>query len=387
MRLVYLSPVPWASFVQRPQKFVEWFYSRTGCEVLWVDPYPTRFPRFTDLRRINSEKAADTNAQPDWIQVLKPIALPLEPLPGAGWINALFWRPILDDLARFSDSHDTLVVIGKPSLLALAVLRRLKWACSVYDAMDDFPAFYKGFSRFSMASREARLVRRVNVLWVTSTRLKQRWGRLRPDLHFVPNALNASLLPAPRIVINRRDTKVFGYVGTIAAWFDWEWVIALAKARTQDVIRLIGPVFRLPPTDLPGNIELLPECHHESALNAMCDFDVGLIPFIRNELTASVDPIKFYEYRALGMPVISTHFGEMAFRRHEAGTFISETFQDIGSLTESALCFRDDPAVAKKFAICNSWEARFDAAKLLPLAQSIPCYLHSRGNNTGLRSL
>jgi len=365
MRLVYLSPVPWASFAQRPQKFVEWFHSRTGCKVLWVDPYPTRFPRFTDLRRPDSEKASDRNAQPDWIQVLKPIALPLEPLPGAGWINALFWRPILDDLARFSDSHDTLVVIGKPSLLALAVLRRLKRVCSVYDAMDEFPAFYKGLSRFSMASREARLVRRVNALWVTSTRLKQRWGGLRPDLHLVPNALDASLLPAPGIIINRSDTKVFGYVGTIAAWFDWEWVIALAKARKQDVIRLIGPIFRFPPTDLPGNIELLPECHHESALNAMRGFDVGLIPFIRNELTASVDPIKFYEYRALGLPVISTHFGEMAFRKNVTGTFISETMQDIWSLTESALCFSDDPDSIKKFVMGNSWEARFNCSNLL----------------------
>ena len=43
----------------------------------------------------------------------------------------------------------------------------------------------------------------------------------------------------------------------------------------------------------------------------MAQFDVGLIPFLKNRLTDSVDPIKYHEYRALGLPVVSTSFGEM----------------------------------------------------------------------------
>ena len=182
MRLVYLSPVPWASFAQRPHKFVEWFHTRTGGQITWVDPYPTRFPGLSDLRRPDQQKATDVRVLPEWLQVLKPLAVPLEPLPGAGWINALSWQPVLNKVARFATGHDTLVVIGKPSLLAVAVLNRLEGVRSVYDAMDEFPAFYKGLSRLAMVRREARLVRRVTVLWVTSTRLEQRWSGLRPDL-------------------------------------------------------------------------------------------------------------------------------------------------------------------------------------------------------------
>ena len=33
MQLVYFSPVPWASFAQRPHKFVEWFHARCGAIV------------------------------------------------------------------------------------------------------------------------------------------------------------------------------------------------------------------------------------------------------------------------------------------------------------------------------------------------------------------
>ena len=38
MQLVYFSPVPWASYAQRPHKFVEWFHARRVLKVRWVDP-------------------------------------------------------------------------------------------------------------------------------------------------------------------------------------------------------------------------------------------------------------------------------------------------------------------------------------------------------------
>lgn len=82
---------------------------------------------------------------------------------------------------------------------------------------------------------------------------------------------------------------------------------------------------RLPP---PANIKLLPECSHASAIAAMATFSVGLIPFKLNRLTASVDPIKYYEYRALGLPVLCTRFGEMALRDKEPGVWILDEDSD-----------------------------------------------------------
>lgn len=367
MRLVYVSPVPWESFAQRPHKFVEWFHGRTGGSVLWVDPYPTRFPNWKDLRRPRTAaKNSQSSATPTWLTVLKFRALPIEPLPGSGWVNGRLWQGQLQQITDFANQTKTWLAIGKPSVLTLELLRLLRHCPSLYDAMDEFPAFYAGISRVALARRERLIAQQVDVISASSSELKSRWGRIHKDVRLVHNGLDLSAIqPVEREAVST-DKKVFGYVGTIASWFDWAWVCALAKARPNDEIRLIGPVFHQPNGKLPGNVKLLPACDHKSALTAMTQFQIGLIPFKKNELTASVDPIKYYEYRALGLPVISTDFGEMSFRSGERGVFITQSERDVAAMAEIALQFKGDAGVDREFAQENTWEARFDAARFLP---------------------
>ena len=367
MRLVYLSPIPWESFAQRPHKFVEWFHGRTGEPVLWVDPYPTRFPGWRDLRRLRlSASAIPHTSPPTWLTLLKPGGLPIEPIPGSGWVNGLMWQGHMRTIGDFVTGGRTLLAIGKPSVLALELLNRLRDCSPLYDAMDDFPAFYAGISRFALMRREREIAQRVDVILASSSALKSRWMDFHKDVRLVHNALDLSAIRSVGPASISSEKKVFGYVGTIASWFDWDWVCALAEARPDGAIRLIGPVFQPPPRKLPGNVHLMPACGHAEALKAMSEFHVGLIPFKKNALTASVDPIKYYEYRALGLPVISTDFGEMSLRTGERGVFITQSVSDAPAMADSAIQFCGDAGDASAFAIQNTWEARFDAANLLP---------------------
>ncbi|WP_232539738.1 MULTISPECIES: glycosyl transferase [Pseudomonas] len=301
---------------------------------------------------------------PQWLKILTPRAFPIEPLPGSGWLNRGLWAPLISEIKDQFGTQEPLIVVGKPSVLALKVLQAFKPKHSIYDAMDDFPAFYTGVSRVAMANRERQLVQAVEKVWVSSTALKSRWSQEKASVCFVPNALDDALLLPPRNASEERARKVLGYVGTVGAWFDWDWIRTLAKLRSGDIIRIIGPVFSPAPFELPSNIELLPPCAHDIALAAMCEFDVGLIPFKRNELTVSVDPIKYYEYRALGLPVVSTDFGEMKFREEAAGTFISKSLGDIGKLIVTAAKYRDTCESSMNFINDNTWDARFEGADI-----------------------
>jgi len=364
MQLIYLSPVAWDSFAQRPHKFVEWFHQSKRGRVLWVEPYPTRFPSISDVKRKRDAKLAKLDDLPEWLEILRPSSLPIEPLPGSEVINKRFWNPLLSTMREFSREDETILAIGKPSRLALIAIKQLHHVDSMYDAMDDFPAFYRGLSRVSMRATEERLVESVGHLVVSSTLLAKRWSSVRPDLQLVRNGLDPDALPPVLPKGKRNETNILGYLGTIGAWFDWDWLVNLAENRPGDSIRLIGPIFTPSPRPLPSNVEIRPPLGHQAALLAMQEFDVGLIPFKRTALTASVDPIKYYEYRSLGLPVVSTDFGEMSYRGGEGGVFLSKALGDAPFLIERALASTAISECAQGFKEANSWTARFSDLRL-----------------------
>lgn len=371
MRLVYFSPVPWVSFAQRPHRFVEWFYSKCGEEILWVDPYHTRLPELADFRRVkvvggNATKIAVQGATPGWLTILSPRSLPIEPLPGSSVLNRLLWNNVLIAIQAFVDKGECHLAIGKPSKLALQVLARNPSVHGLYDAMDDFPAFYSGLSRIAMRRREREVAARVARILVSSTALAERFAAYHSKLALVLNACAIETLPPPKATTKCLGRPVLGYVGTIGQWFDWPLVFDLAEANPSMCIRLIGPTYVLPSGSLPHNIELFPACDHVKAIKFMQEFSVGLIPFKCTTLTASVDPIKYYEYRALGLPVLSTCFGEMAKRDVQEGVFRANKHSDLANLVKSAMASECEIAEIQKFRTANSWHARFEASGILP---------------------
>ncbi len=97
----------------------------------------------------------------------------------------------------------------------------------------------------------------------------------------------------------------------------------------------------------------------------MTQFDVGLIPFKKTAITYSVDPIKYYEYRALGLPVVSSAFGEMAIRGESDGVYLIDQDSKLTEVIDQALVSDTTPASTAQFRKNNSWESRFDEANIV----------------------
>jgi hypothetical protein len=363
MRLIYLSPVPWCSFTQRPHEFVDYFNKVTSGEVLWIDPYPTRLPTLADFTRFKGNNGESLRAMPEWLTVLRPSAFPLEPIPFATACNTLLWKEMVRQVCAFAKAEETGLTIGKPSALALTLLSTLDVAWTLYDAMDDFPAFYTGISRWSMARYERVITQRVSRLIASSSNLVQKFSTQSKVAALVLNACRSDL-PVPKT--NRQEVvrPVVGYVGTLGGWFDWEMLVHLALSRPDCDFRVIGPLFSNSKQALPSNVDIQPPLEHSASLAAMRDFDVGLIPFKKSLLTESVDPIKYYEYRAMGMPVISSAFGEMALRGEEDGVFLLGKETDTGKVVEQALECQNNDEIITRFREQNTWEKRFSEAGL-----------------------
>jgi hypothetical protein len=358
--VLYFAPVAWDSPAQRPHHVVRCFLD-AGREVTWVDPYPGRRPGPRDLFR--RRPAGLPQPPPSGLTVIAPRAWPVEPLPGGARLNgALFWRGLMRRLGRAMEQGQAAIGVGRPSALAALALRQLPARLRFYDAMDDFPLFYGGLSRRALDRRERDVLARVDRLFVSSSALVEKFRARGAQPVLMRNALDSDSLPPP--ARRTEEPPVLGYVGTIGDWFDWPLVVRLAEGVPRAEVRLIGPC-AVRPRALPPNVNLLGPRAHRDAMREMAGFSCGLIPFRTTPLTASVDPVKYYEYRGLGLPVLSTRFGEMADRGEADGVFALGSGGAPAEAVSAALRHPFDAAAALVFRERHDWRRRLADAGLL----------------------
>lgn len=318
-RIVYLSPVPLHSPSQRPHHFARWCHERLGCAVDWVQPYPVRLPRLSDARRLApGARSARTNLGPQWqdaawLRVWQTPSLPLEPLPGGASLVAWLQRAQRQQLRQLLADPQAWLAVGRPSGMALDLCQGLSGKRVLYDVMDDMAQFSRGLSQRWMRQAHNRLSGQAQVLWGSSRRIVQ---DLEQSGLAAALVRNGTVLPpheagAAQERANASLPLVLGYVGTLASWFDWDALTQLAHALPEAQFPVYGPVEAGVPASLPANVRLHGPVPHAQIFGLMRGWHAGLIPFVRNTLTASVDPVKYYEYRASGLPVLSTMFGEM----------------------------------------------------------------------------
>ena len=167
------------------------------------------------------------------------------------------------------------------------------------------------------------------------------------------------------IEANAPGKTVFGYVGTIGPWFDWELVAGMARELPGVQFDLVGPLLA-PPPSLPANVRLYGECAGDEVSEKMRRFTAGLIPFKVNRLTAAVDPIKYYEYRSVGLPVISTRFGDMALREGDPRVCLVDGRADFRRLHRHVGALKPCSGESlKRFRAVNCWDSRFEQSRFL----------------------
>lgn len=312
MKLVYVSPVPWASISQRPHFFVKTAIEFGVEEVLWIDPYPSRFPNLGDFVPGRHAPEPSGISPLDSVNVISPgFIIPVEPLPYIfALLNSRRLNNVYSAVESFLSGMPSTLVIGKPCSLAVELSKQHSWKHICYDAMDDFPSFYHGLSKQSMARFENEVVSQSDTVLCSSHALLDKFKNFHTPLLTLNACVDGLAIYPSR---DSNDTLTFGYIGTIASWFDWGWVIDLAKMNSEAAIELIGPLKTVIPQGLPKNIHIKGAIPHYDIMSTIAKFDVAIIPFLINDITKYVDPVKYYEYSLARRPILSTAFGEMCW--------------------------------------------------------------------------
>ena len=157
-------------------------------------------------------------------------------------------------------------------------------------------------------------------------------------------------------------TSIIGYYGALAEWFDYGLLGQLAERLADHAFVMIGPDYdgtlpRSEVTDLPNVYWLGPKPY--TALPAYLDrFAVATIPFVVNDVTHSVSPLKLFEYMAGGKPVITPPLRECA-RYPEV--FLADGVDEWAEMVELAIELGADDSFRQRMIAAaeqNTWDAR-----------------------------
>lgn len=186
----------------------------------------------------------------------------------------------------------------------------------VYDLLDDL-AIYDESERGFPARRGVRnhhevLVMDADVVIVSNRELLGRHRSEREDLVLVENGVDLDRFkPNGPVAGSVPDGQIVGFHGAIAPWIDFDLVTTVATLRPRLTFVFVGPVDPLVEheaarlTDLP-NVTVLPAQPSSAIADHVRGFSVGILPFVVDDMTRAVTPLKMYEYLACGIPVVAT---------------------------------------------------------------------------------
>ena len=192
--------------------------------------------------------------------------------------------------------------------------------CIIYDCMDEL-ANFKGAPP-ELLPLEQRLLSQADLVFTGGYSLYEAKRDKHPAVYPFPSSVDAQHFAKARLArpVNDDGRPRLGFYGVVDERMDVELLAALADARPEWVLEIIGPVVKISEDDLPRreNLRFLGGRSYEDLPACVAGWDVALMPFAINDATRFISPTKTPEYLAAGKPVVSTpiadvirHYGDI----------------------------------------------------------------------------
>jgi glycosyltransferase involved in cell wall biosynthesis len=250
-----------------------------------------------------------------------PLVFPVSFLPPGKFYEAMLnyngWllrASIRKALKQLDMNHQLINFVSFNPGMGVMTGRRLKEKTLIYHCYDEVKGAHPWLSKHGV-KLEQIFLKMVDAVIVTSKGLFKSKCNETERCYVVNNAVKASLFRQGFNPDVDPGKKVIGYVGSVDDRLDYDILQYLFKQMPDATFTFVGRItspageailkkyknVRLEGAKAP---ELLPAYSRE--------FSVGIIPFIKDEFTKGIYPMKINEYLAAGLPVVSTDFSDLS---------------------------------------------------------------------------
>lgn len=329
--LICFSHLRWDFVFQRPQHLMSRF-ARERRVIYWEEPVTAA---------TGEDSALLTRTCPHSGVLIATPRLTTEDLEGK---REAVLRQMLDQLLGAAQD-DLIRWYYTPMMLPFS--RHLPATCTIYDCMDELANFK--FAPAELVGLERELLALSDVVFTGGYSLWEAKRDKHANIHPFPSSVDRghfaqartgqaapadqAEIPGPRL----------GFYGVVDERMDLSLLAAVADAKPDWSLVIVGPVVKIDPADLPRrpNLHYLGGKAYEELPAYLGGWDVALMPFAINAATQFISPTKTPEYLAGGRPVVSTpicdvirHYGDLQ------GVKVAGTPEAFITACEAALALR-----------------------------------------------
>lgn len=301
--------------------------SRLGWRVLYVESVGLRSPRlgsgkdwkriWARIRKGISVLLIGATERQKNIWVLSPLVVPNASDRGlVCWVNQKILQFALMKHMQKHQFKSPLIWTYHPYMLKQ--IEEINSSKLLYHCVDDL-AEIPGVDVEKFKKAETRLLKKADIVFTTAYPLKEHCQKINTNTYFLPNVVDIEHfahayqeegLPHD---LQQIDTPRLCYHGVLSDYKinfdllydaarkrrDWNWIF-IGEEREGQANPTIKALGLLP------NVHFLGYKPYADLPRYLSGVQVGLLPSRINNYTNSMYPMKFYEYLAAGVPVVST---------------------------------------------------------------------------------
>ncbi len=290
--------------------------------LLWVHTIGLRTPQLTvydcmrSLEKIRSWCSGSGDEAlrlPDNLRIVSPVMLPFNRVPAVRAFNRRSVVRRVRQAMRDWGMRTPVLVATVPN--ATDYLGAFGEALAVYYCVDDF-SLWPGMNQADLVRlMEQDLLTKADLIVTTAEEL-QRTRLGKNPTRLLTHGVDVAHFSRPPAVEKPEPLRglsgpLIGFFGLLDGRLDLSLVQAVLAARPDWTLVFIGKtMIALDALKRYRNFMHLPPVDYGALPDYAACFDVAVIPYLVNEHTASVNPLKLREYIATGKPVVATPLTE-----------------------------------------------------------------------------
>lgn len=313
---------------------------------------------------------------PNWIAVTPGLTLPINWLPKgtlynlfSWWNNRIFFRAVRKTIRHYH-VKDFIYWNSYNPFFSFSLPNDITPRLFIYQSRDNIAE--SNYVKKHGPELERKAADYADLRIATSVDLTKRLSTSEREFVLFPNAARTEIfkkaqdrtLPRPAELPND-SRRVIGYIGNICLRQDYDLIYKIATTFPDHLLLMVGPrndkSYHNYDFGKLSNVIFTGPKQLEALPQYLAHMDVTILPFLVNDLTKSIYPLKLNEYLAAGKPVVSTNFSSDVQSFSEV-IYISSSHSEFLDNIRKGIADDSEPLRKKRAEAAdkNSWENRVE---------------------------